>query len=120
MTGMQYREFTPPPQLADSVKCFWILEAEAGMEPQTIIPDGCTEIVFQYGDRFENQPAAIFAGQIDGPLSIAPSGRIGSLGIRFHPGGARHFFRAPQSEFSGQVHSLEDIWGPIGKRLQDQ
>ncbi|MEO8131349.1 MAG: AraC family transcriptional regulator [Bryobacteraceae bacterium] len=117
---MQYREFKPSPPLADCVKCFWILEAEAGLPVQTIYPDGCTEIIFQYGDHFLRQPRSVFAGQIYEHLKIAPSGRMGILGVRFHPTGAAQFFRQPQSEFTAQLYSLDEIWGAAASTLEQQ
>jgi len=117
---MLYREFAPSPVLAHGVKCLWILEAEPGLAPQTIVPDGCTEIVFQYGDHFHSQPRTVFAGQIERPFRIVPLGRTGTLGVRFHPGGARHFFNESQAEFTGEIHSLEDIWGSAGRSLEER
>ena len=117
---MDYREFTPSPPLADSVKCFWILEAEAGLPIQTIYPDGCAEIVIQYGDHFLRQPRSIFAGQIYQHLKIVPSGRMGTLGVRFHPTGAAQFFQQPQSEFTAHLYSLDEIWGVAGRTLEQR
>ena len=77
---MQYRKFAPSPPLADS-----------GLPTQAIYPDGCAEIVFQYGDYFLRQPRSVFAGQIYKHLKIVPSGRTGTVG----------FFTQPQSEFTG-------------------
>ncbi len=117
---MQYREFAPSPQLADCVKCFWNLEAEPGLPVQSIYPDGCAEIVFQYGDHFLRQPRSIFAGQIYQHLEIAPSGRTGTFGVRFHTQGAARFFHQPQSEFTAHLYSLREIWGADGASLEQR
>ena len=117
---MRYRDFAPSPPLADCVKCFWVLEAEPGLPAQTIFPDGCAEIVFQYGDHFLRQPRSVFAGQIYKHLKIVPSGRTGTLGVRFHPGGAARFFKQPQSEFTGHLYSLDEIWGAAGRSLEQE
>lgn len=79
---MQYREFAPSPPLADS-----------GLPTQAIYPDGCAEIVFQYGDHFLRQPRSVFAGQICKHLKTVPSGRTGTA----------RFFQQPQSEFTGHL-----------------
>ena len=117
---MHYSEFAPSPPLADCVKCFWILEAEPGLPIQTIYPDGCAEIVFQYGDHFLRQPRSVFAGQIYKNLKIVPSGRTGTLGVRFHPDGAARFFKQPQSEFTGRLYSLDEIWSAAGRSLEQR
>jgi len=111
---MQYWEYPPAAQLARSVACIWTLEGDArahGEAPQPILPDGRAEFVVHLGDTFaridqratERQPWAIFAGQIDQPLMLQPTGRIAVLGVRFRPEGAARFTRVPQHEFVGRT-----------------
>ena len=111
---MQYREHVPAAPLAQSVACIWTLEgnaSERGEAPQPILPDGRAEFVIHLGDAFarvdrgaiERQPSAIFAGQLDRPLTLQPAGRIAVLGVRFRPDGAARFTRVPQHEFVGRT-----------------
>jgi AraC-like DNA-binding protein len=111
---MQYREYLPAAQLARSVACLWTLDGDAcerGEAPQPILPDGRAEFVIHLGDTFaradhgaiERQHWAIFAGQLDRPLTLQPTGRIAVLGVRFRPEGAARFTRVPQHEFVGRT-----------------
>jgi AraC-like DNA-binding protein len=96
---------------------------------ERIVPDGCSEIVFNLGDSFEQfnddgsicrQPLNLLVGQMQRPLLIAPTGRVRLLGVRFWPGGAYPFLKLPQDEIAGQVIALDDIWGNVCSRLQSR
>jgi AraC-like DNA-binding protein len=111
---MHYREYSPTAQLARSIACIWTLEGDAcerGEAPQPILPDGRAEFVMHLGDAFarvdqgamRRQPWAIFAGQLDRPLTLQAAGRIAVLGVRFRPEGAARFTRVPQHEFVGRT-----------------
>ena len=46
----------PIPELQPIVECIWTLESEpgeAGGHVEPVLPDGCPELVMQFGDRFE-------------------------------------------------------------------
>lgn len=127
-TSMRYDEFRPAEPLARLVKCFWVLEsaAMASAEPDRILPDGCTEMVFHLGDPFvqyssddnsERQPLAMFVGQMRRHLLIKPTGRVEVLGVRFWPGGAYPVLAVPQQEIAGQVVDLESVWGVFTREL---
>lgn len=116
---MNYREFRPRPQLARFIEAFWILEG-AGNGPQRIFPDGCSEIILNFGDPFHQvhddgvrhpQPRSFLVGQMLRPIVVEPSARAGVFGIRFHPGGAAAFFRVPQHELTDRMTGLDLLWG---------
>jgi len=123
---MRYTVMTPAPPLGGQVECFWRLEGRgAGLPPETIVPDGCMEIVLHCGDRFdrlgergqaERQPAAFVVGQMTRPLVVRPAARIETWGIRFRPGGAAAFLDGGLQELTGHVVALETLWGAEGRR----
>ena len=50
---MKYHEYAPHPSLQDTVKCLWIHEAAYPSETkQDITPDGCVELIFNFGDPY--------------------------------------------------------------------
>ena len=68
---MHYQTFDPAQDLNAVIKCYWTLEDTAKEMPQkqTIVPDGCMEMIFHYGDLYRQyledgssiiQPAAFF------------------------------------------------------------
>lgn len=52
---MNYQTFEPEEERRAFVKCYWILESPAEEKPekQTIVPDGCMEMIFHYGDLYK-------------------------------------------------------------------
>jgi len=108
---MEYREYAPPARLAPFIRCFWTLRSpplgsgapREGAGIERLIPDGSPEIVLQLGDPFLEweqggarprsieQPEAIVAGQLRGPLLLSPAGSVDIVAVRFRPAGLRPF-----------------------------
>ncbi len=121
--GMRYREFRPALPLRRFIECYWVLESEPGEHfagPQKILPDGCIELIFHYGDsvrRFGDAgaiitpPRCFVSGQKRSYLLVQPTGRVGSFGIRFRPHGAYPSLATPAEELNDRVTDLIAIWG---------
>ncbi|PYS74826.1 MAG: hypothetical protein DMF69_00550 [Acidobacteria bacterium] len=127
---MRYREFYPRPPLSRFVECFWTLEAGATSEPshpERILPDGCSELILNFGSRFSQhqggsttrQPRNFLVGQMTGPILISPTGTVELIGIRFHPGGTTPFFRVPMHELTDQVTDLGSLASGLERSLLD-
>lgn len=129
---VEYKEYSPGPQLANYIKCYWSLE---DMNPRVasgrekIFPDGCTELIFHYGDHFKKydgpnnfhiQEKSFIHGQLRKYIELEPTGRIGVFSARFHPGGLQPFITLPVSELTHQTFSLDTIWGALGQDLEAQ
>ncbi|HJS58549.1 MAG TPA: helix-turn-helix domain-containing protein [Vicinamibacteria bacterium] len=110
---MQYRELRPSEPYRDSVECVWIVEGASSVRGpcETIVPDGCAELILHLGERFAGgfggalvtQPRAILVGPLSRPFLVSrPRGPILTLGVRFRPGGLRAYLHAP-------VHELAEI-----------
>jgi len=118
---MRYREIKPTPSLARFVECFWTLDNEGAgghLEPERILPDGCVELILNFGAQFrelrddgfeETQPRHFIVGQMTRPMLIAANGSVELIGIRFHPGGTLPFFKIPISELTNQVVELNAL-----------
>jgi len=118
---MRYREIQPRPPLDRFIECFWTLESygnAALTKPESILPDGCVELILNFGTPFreltENgterqQPAHFLVGQMTRPVSISPTGAVQLLGVRFHPGGTAQFLRIPMDEITNQIVELDAI-----------
>ena len=123
---MRYREITPSPPLSKYVECFWTLESSApSTQPERILPDGCIELILNFGDRFSQhcdrarklQPKNFLVGQMTGPIMISPSGPVQLIGIRFHPGGTLPFLRLPLHEVIDQVVELGSLSSTLERDL---
>jgi|CXWL01.1.fsa_nt_gi AraC-like DNA-binding protein len=128
---MNYQTFTPTATLSRYVKSYWTLESSDEnhtASSEKVFPDGCIELMFHYGDRFreykpgheaELQPRSFIYGQIEKFIEIEATGKIGILGIRFHPNGLRPFVKFDVNELTGQAVEIRDLWGKDGEILED-
>jgi AraC-like DNA-binding protein len=111
---MNYQQYEPSQELQPFIKCFWSLEAPVSVpgEKQRIVPDGCMEMIFHYGDLYQQffedgsyitQPRCFVFGQITSPLEIAPTGVSGIIAARFHPDGFAPFTSMPIAEMENKA-----------------
>ena len=125
---MRYREIKPTAPLRAFIECFWTLEGDgllAGSSAERILPDGCVEVILNFGDRFlqhdggdkRRQPRNFIVGQMTGPILISPTGAVELLGIRFQPGGTRPFLDLPAHEITDEVVDLGSPSGGFERRL---
>lgn len=126
---MTYQTFEPCEQLASFVKCYWTLEDIAGenQQKQTIVPDGCMEMIFHLGEGYRQyfedgsstlQPKCFVFGQLTRPLEIEPTGSINIFSVRFHPNGFLPFATIPVKEMENRAVSLENLFRDEGKRIE--
>ena len=125
---MRYSEIPSRPPLNRFVECFWTLEGDGpspGGAPERILPDGCVELILNFGERFsqhennerELQPRHFLVGQMSGPILISPNGAVQLLGIRFHPGGTAPFLRVPMNELTDQIAELGSLSSELEREL---
>lgn len=129
---MVYNEYNPIAHLAPYVKCFWTLQIEsvqAAQERERIMPDGTIELIFHYGDKYQQfdksggvlvQPRSFLYGQLTSYIEIAPTGNTGIMGIRFYPHGLAAFINMPVSECTAQVVTVYDVFGASAAELEDK
>ncbi len=122
---MNYQTFEPNQDFASLIKCYWTLESpkEEAPEKQTIVPDGCMEMIFHYGDLYRQytesgnsiiQPKSFVFGQLTRPLEIEPTGITGIISVRFQPQGFLPFATIPIKEMENRAVSLEELFGKEG------
>lgn len=122
---MDYQTFESSKDLSMLVKCYWTLESAADekLERQTIVPDGCMEMIFHYGDLYLQyngngksivQPRCFVIGQLTGPLEIGPTGKTGIFSVRFHPNGFLPFASMPIKNMENTAIPLDELFGIDG------
>ena len=126
---MNYKTYPPSKELSTFIKCFWTLESplEKEQKKQRIIPDGCMEMIFHYGDLYKQyledgnfiiQPKCFVFGQITEALEIEPTGRIGIFAIRFHPNGFTPFSSIDVNKMRNTTTSLHTLFENEGLILE--
>jgi AraC-like DNA-binding protein len=126
---MRYCETKPPSPLHRFVECFWTLQGDAAVDTsaERILPDGCVELILNFGAQFiercdgrkKRQPRNFLVGQMTGPILISPTGPVELLGIRFHPGGTLPFLRVPLHEITDQVVELGSLSSKLERDLME-
>ncbi|HEX7904622.1 MAG TPA: helix-turn-helix transcriptional regulator [Chitinophagaceae bacterium] len=128
---MNYQTYTPSAGLQSFVKCFWTLDddGKAAMVKQRVVPDGCMEMIFHYGDLYRQffedgssiiQPKSFVFGQLTQYIEIAPTGISGIVSARFLPGGLMPFLTIPVSALENKAVSLSEIFGEKGRELEEE
>ena len=131
MARMNYRELGPAPALRPYVRCYWTLNAPStgAAGSQRVLPDGCVEIVINLGEQFirhdetgrvERQPRVLLVGPTTRHMSIAPTGSIRLVGIRFAPGGAFPFLTTSPREVRDAAPALDAVAPPFEPGMVDR
>jgi AraC-like DNA-binding protein len=122
---MRYLEIPPHPALRPFVECLWLLEREPASRPEAVAPDGHPELVVHFGDpvtRLEPlpgpEPSSLFFGQLDRPLRLRASGRLGVAGARLTPAGAWSLLGPESPRLVNRATPLPDLWGSASGELE--
>ena len=114
-----YREHAPSPALADVVQCYWTSRSAAPLtapHASSVLPDGCMDVIFNLGDpplpgdREGSELRSYVIGAMRTPLRVRMVGTVDLLGVRFRPGGAAAFVRAPAGELTDRSVALSEFW----------
>lgn len=126
--SLEYREFRPSPPLSRWVECYWTLagEVSGGGEPDRVLPDGRTELIWNLADPFcrqqpggrrRRQGSALLVGQVTGPFFLAPEGRVSLIAARFRAAALGSFLRGmAASELTDRDLPVDEV---LGRRLSD-
>jgi len=99
------------------------------LEKQSIIPDGCMEMIFHHGDPYKQytgdgksliQPRCFVIGQLTRPLEIEPTGKTDIFSVRFHPYGFLPLTSIPIKEMENTAVPLERLFGRDGKDIEEK
>ena len=91
-----------------------------------MLPDGCVEMIINVGAHFtrhcadgttETQPRELLVGPTTRHMTIAPSGEIRLVGVRFQPGGALPFLSVAPGELRDAAPPLADVAPPFEPHL---
>jgi AraC-like DNA-binding protein len=107
-----YREFDPGVALRQEIHCLWIsVMPAAGGEPVRVLPDACTDLIWQSGR------GAFVAGPDTGPWpSASPAGTV-MAGVRLSPGAGGPALGLPLSALLDQRVGASDLGTGFGGRL---
>ncbi|HSL47102.1 MAG TPA: helix-turn-helix domain-containing protein [Anaerolineales bacterium] len=130
---MSYISYIPSPPLNAYIDDLYYLDGPAPYPRQKVLPVASSNLMINLGDLFQvygPEQAKPFitckdswwVGIWDTYHSVDWPSSVQLFGVHFKPGGAYPFLQFPLSEMSGQIVSLDAIWGyhaaEIRERLQ--
>lgn len=123
-----------PPLLARQVHQIWLFESACGLpvgDLRTVVPNGRTRLILPLvggltasaGSRRWEVPAgrAVLVGQWERPAILsAPAEPLATIGVEFTTTGLAAFHAGPLSALSGEIVDVEDVLGPLARRLMER
>lgn len=126
---MSHLSQRPAGRLRGIVERIWLVD-EAGPrgEPDTICPDGRTEIVLHLADPMSErdgshtrrQPRHLLVGQMSRPIVVVPTGRIAMAGATLAPGALHRLLPCAQHRLAEHILDLESVWGVWTRECADR
>ncbi len=119
---MNYHTYKPHVDLASVVKFYWTLEVpfDPKNQKQTIIPDGCIEMTFNFGEKIKRytsetdfilHPNAMVMGQRTKSYNILPLGDVDTFAICFYPIGFVNFVKTPLEQLVDKETPIAELFG---------
>lgn len=127
---MYFEHILPSPDLRNKVVCYWVVKDEDPTpRQQKIIPDGCPEIIFHFGDPYRinldgewvKQARSLLAGQLAKHFFLENTGVSDMLGIKFRPAAVAALFGIAMAPLTNRVVYLEEVlpaWAPVVKQVE--
>lgn len=114
-----YVEYTPPPALREYVECFWTRGGPSPNATQSILPDGCIDIVLTYSsaEAAQSPSATLAVGTMTRPLKVEASEGAAFVGARFWPGRALPFLGVPAAAITDLRVDIGNLWPRRGDSL---
>jgi AraC-like DNA-binding protein len=126
---VKYHEYIPHPLLRDLVKCFWVHEGSyVADQVQDITPDGCVELIFNFGSPYLlctatpplELPAAILVGFQRKTLPVRVNGTVKVVAARLFAWGALALLEGEVRAQTDAVTAVGAAWATLVKRLESQ
>jgi hypothetical protein len=119
---MNYQTYKPHKDLESIVKFYWTLEVpfDPNNQKQKIIPDGCIEMTFNFGDKirrytsendFVLHPNVMLMGQRTKSYFILPVGNVDTFAICFYPIGFVNFVETPLENLVDKETPISELFG---------
>jgi len=97
-----YQQFQPHHSLQPYIDAYWTVDADCAVD-ETILPDGCTDVILNYGEefytdsgRFKMEHGKVYlVGTMTRYKNISRSPVSKLTGIRFKPGALSFFYDLP-------------------------
>ncbi len=106
-----FGRYRPGPHLSPFIRNYWTLAptGKPGVcRRQRVVPDGCIDVILVRHSPTEVLKSLV-VGTMTRPIFEDLTTHAEYLGIRFAPGGFRHFFRTPARELTDRIVPWESL-----------
>jgi AraC-like DNA-binding protein len=124
-----HREFEPPEELRDTIKCFWYNSRDVGEQPSSfeVLPDGYAEIIFHFGSGcsisysggLQALPSPFMIGLLNQPVHFHTKNRLEIIGIRCFPWTVFDLLGLPSGKDGVRIfeHPIARLQSTLAKRI---
>lgn len=124
---MDFTRIEPHPDLEEFIECYWMMYSNDA-EPivEKIIPDGFTEIIFNYRDVYKSkisgewnlQSPNLLAGQLKTFFYLQNTGATGSVAVKLKPAALTQLFGLSMDQYVDKIVDLDSFSNPKLKQLK--
>lgn len=126
---MEFTRISPHPAVAEFIECYWMMYSDDTLPViEKIIPDGFTELIFNYRDVYQSQISGhwslqspnLLAGQLRTYFYLKNTGATGSVAIKLQPTALTQLFGLSMDQYVDQIIDLDSLAHPVLKTLSAQ
>lgn len=126
---MEFTRISPHPDLQGFVECYWMMYCEDSLPlVEKIIPDGFTEIIFNYKDIYQSkirgdwasQSHNLLAGQLKTFFYLRNTGATGSIAVKLKPSALTQLFGFSMDAYLDKIVDLDSFPSLKIKKLSDK
>lgn len=126
---MEFTRMSPHPALAELIECYWMMYSDETMPVvEKIIPDGFTELIFNYRDVYQSQISGnwslqtpnLLAGQLRSFFYLKNTGATGSVAIKLKPAALTQLFSLNMEQYVDQIVNLNSLPHPALQTLTEK
>lgn len=126
---MEFTRIKPHSDLDAFIECYWMMYSQDSVPRiEKIIPDGFTEIIFNYGDvykskisgHWEMQSPNLLAGQLKTFFYLQNTGYTGSIAIKLKPAALTQLFGFSMDHYLDKIVDLDALSNPKLIQLKEK
>jgi AraC-like DNA-binding protein len=113
---VRFRSYPAGLPLRAFVRNCWTMHCDRALAAplqHRVLPDGCIDVIFTRRSPTREYTVAV-AGTMTRPMFAELTGHVDYLGVRFAPGGFRHFFDVPPEELTDRVVPFDSLCAGSG------
>ena len=126
---MDFTKITPHPDLDEFIECYWMMYCDDPLPiVEKIIPDGFTEIIFNYRDVYKSKTSGdwnlqspnLLAGQLKTFFHLQNTGATGSVAIKLKPAALTQLFGFNMDQYLDKIVDLDSLPNQEFKPLKEK